>query len=465
MTKRKAFIKSFGCQMNVYDSERMMELLRGSGYEACDNPSDAHLVILNTCHIREKASEKTYSDIGRLHMIKKQKKANHEEYYIAIAGCVAQAHGEEIMRRAPTVDMVFGPQSYHHLPNMIAQLHRGQRKLLNIDFDSDEKFDTLGSHRDKSSMGLSAQLSAFVTIQEGCDKFCSFCVVPYTRGAENSRPVISILDEIKALADNNCREVTLLGQNVNAYHGIGTHGKTYNLASLIHDIAQIDNIDRIRFTTSHPCDMDNDLIAAFGNCDSLMPYLHLPIQSGSNNILKQMNRGHHRDLYLDIIERLRQSCPDIAITSDFIVGYPNETHQDFEDTMDIIRKVNYAGAFSFKYSPRPGTPAARVDDHITEDIKNDRLQQLQAVITQQQSAFDNAQIGKKLPVLIEKPARYDGQMVGRSPYLQPVHINGDKSLIGKIINCHIDDVKAHSLFGTMITDEKPSYRQKFQAAG
>lgn len=446
MTARKAYIKSFGCQMNVYDSERMMELLQESGYSPCDTPEEANLAILNTCHIREKASEKTYSDIGRLNMIKQQKHAIGQEYYIAVAGCVAQAQGEEIMKRAPQVDMVFGPQSYHHLPQMIKKIHHGERKLLNIDFSQDEKFDSLDHHRQYSP----AQLSAFVTIQEGCDKFCSFCVVPYTRGAEISRPVSHIIDEIKSLCDKGCREVTLLGQNVNAYHGVDMNGHNSNLARLIDNIANHTDISRIRFTTSHPRDMDDELIAAFGECDVLMPYLHLPIQSGSNHILEKMNRGHTRDDYMRIIEKLRQSRRDIALTSDFIVGFPGETNNDFHDTMDLVANIGYAGAFSFQYSARPGTPAARISDDLPSSEKAHRLQQLQALLNQQQHDFDHAQIGKILPVLIEKKARHDGQLVGRSPYLQPVHVMADDSLIGDIVMCHITALKSHSLFADII---------------
>ncbi|GAB4532808.1 MAG: tRNA (N6-isopentenyl adenosine(37)-C2)-methylthiotransferase MiaB [Parvularculaceae bacterium] len=437
------FIKTYGCQMNVYDSERMREALAPAGFEATADPDDADLVILNTCHIREKAAEKVYSELGRLKALKEKKAADGGRMMIAVAGCVAQAEGREISARAPQVDMVFGPQTYHRLPEMVAEADRGAGRILDTDFPVEEKFDRLPEAR--SSRGA----TAFLSVQEGCDKFCTFCVVPYTRGAEYSRPVDQIAAEARRLAGQGVRELTLLGQNVNAYRGRAPLGEEggWGLAALIRHIARIDGIERIRFTTSHPRDMDSALIAAFGEEEKLMPYLHLPVQSGSDRILKTMNRAHTAESYIKIIEQIRAVRPDIAISGDFIVGFPGETEQDFAETLDLVEEIGYAQAFSFKYSRRPGTPAAEMDAQVEEAVKNDRLERLQSLLSRQQEAFNRRCVGLTLPVLFERAGRHDGQLVGRSPYLQPVHATAPEALMGEIVQTRIESHEPNSLRG------------------
>jgi len=437
--QKRLFIKTYGCQMNVYDSERMADVLRPLGYALTDTPEGADLVVLNTCHIREKASEKLYSDLGRL----KPFKADKPGMQIAVAGCVAQAEGGEIMNRAKVVDFVVGPQSYHRLPELVAKTARAAGEALIADFAPEAKFDALPDARAVSGP------TAFLTVQEGCDKFCTFCVVPYTRGAEFSRPVTAILEEARRLADQGVREVTLLGQNVNAYNGIGPDGKPSTLAQLAYALADIPGLDRIRYTTSHPRDMTDDLIAAHGELSALMPYLHLPVQAGSDRVLKAMNRGHTAESYLRLVERIRAARPDMALSGDFIVGFPGETAADFEATLDLVRAVNYASAFSFKYSKRPGTPAAAMSNQVAEDEKAERLARLQALLDAQQAAFNAAQVGRTIPVLFEREGRKAGQIVGRSPYLRPVWAMGPPSLIGEIAEVRIDSAARGSLSGAL----------------
>ncbi|MEM9793414.1 MAG: tRNA (N6-isopentenyl adenosine(37)-C2)-methylthiotransferase MiaB [Pseudomonadota bacterium] len=432
---RKLFVKTYGCQMNVYDSERMADALGSAGYEITDQQDQADLILLNTCHIREKAAEKVYSELGRL---KPLKKAN-PDLKIGVAGCVAQAEGAEIMRRQPLVDLVVGPQAYHRLPDMAARVVAGQ-SALDTEFPAEDKFDHL-PRGPKAKRGP----TAFLTVQEGCDKFCAFCVVPYTRGAEVSRPVERLLAEAHDLVERGVVEITLLGQNVNAYHGEGPDG-AWSLARLIRALARIDGLERIRFTTSHPNDMTADLITLHGEEPKLMPYLHLPVQSGSDRILKAMNRKHTATAYLDILRRMRDARPDIALSGDFIVGFPGETEEDFEATLALCEEVRYAQAFSFKYSARPGTPAATRDE-VPEDEKSERLQRLQALLAEHQSEFQASMVGRTLPVLLEKPGRLPGQMVGRSPYLQPVHMQADPSDAGRIVEAKILHTERNSLAG------------------
>ena len=428
--------------MNVYDAERMGDVLAPLGYAPAASPESADLVILNTCHIREKAAEKVYSELGRLKTLKQERAKEGRPLTISVGGCVAQAEGEEVARRAKSVDLVFGPQSYHRLPELLEQTKNAKETVLDTDFPVEDKFAALPSPRS------GGQVSAFLTIQEGCDKFCTFCVVPYTRGSEYSRPAAQILTDARKLADGGVREVTLLGQNVNAYHGDGPDGTVWNLATLARAIAEIDGINRIRYTTSHPRDMDDELIAAHGELDQLMPFLHLPVQSGSDRILKEMNRQHTAESYIRLVERIRAARPDLALSCDFIVGFPGETDAEFEMTMNLIREVTFAQAYSFKYSPRPGTPAAGMDDQIDEAVKTDRLAQLQALIDEQQATFNQSAVSQDLPVLFEKKGRHEGQLVGRSPYLQPVHINAtDHALIGQIRQVHIDEAVGYSLMG------------------
>src|SRR5215469_10356981 len=411
---KKLFLKTYGCQMNVYDSGRMSELLAGVGYAPVSTAEDADMVIVNTCHIREKAAEKMYSELGRLRRLKETKAQNGHSMLIAVAGCVAQAEGEEIIRRQSAVDMVVGPQSYHRLPEMIAQIARGAGHALETDFPAQEKFDSLPEARETGGP------AAFLTVQEGCDKFCTFCVVPYTRGAEFSRPPERIVSEARQLAEKGVREITLLGQNVNAYRGAAADGESWTLARLLRALAGIEGIARLRYTTSHPRDMGDDLIAAHGELDSLMPYLHLPVQSGSDRILAAMNRQHTRENYLELVSRIRAARPDIALSSDFIVGFPGETDADFSATLELVRDVGYAQAFSFKYSARPGTPAAVSAKQIPDAVKSDRLRALQELLSGQQAAF-NASCGNRIvEVLFEKPGLKAGQAIGRSPWLQPV---------------------------------------------
>ncbi|MFD1508439.1 tRNA (N6-isopentenyl adenosine(37)-C2)-methylthiotransferase MiaB [Lacimonas salitolerans] len=435
---KKLYIKTYGCQMNVYDSERMAEALGGQGYVPTDTPDDADMILLNTCHIREKAAEKVYSELGRF----KGLKAARPDLKIGVAGCVAQAEGEEIMRRQPMVDLVVGPQSYHRLPEMEARAGGGV-KALDTDFPAEDKFEILES-RPKARRGP----TAFLTVQEGCDKFCAFCVVPYTRGAEVSRPAARVLDEARDLVERGVREITLLGQNVNAYHGAGPDGD-WSLARLVWALNDIDGLERIRFTTSHPNDMSDDLIAAHGECAKLMPYLHLPVQSGSDRILKRMNRSHTAESYIRLIERIRAARPDILISGDFIVGFPEETDQDFEDTMNLIRAVNYGQAFSFKYSTRPGTPAAE-RAQVDPDVADDRLRRLQALITQQQRAIQDSMVGRDVRVLFEKPGRMDGQMVGKSEYLHAVHVTDARPQVGESYQVRITHSGPNSLGGDLV---------------
>lgn len=439
-TSKKVFVKTYGCQMNVYDSERMVEALGSKGYEQTDAPEDADMILLNTCHIREKAAEKVYSELGRF----KELKAEKPNLKIGVAGCVAQAEGEEIMRRQPLVDLVVGPQSYHRLPELEAKLENGG-KSIETDFPEEDKFTVL-----KSRPKVKRAPSAFLTVQEGCDKFCAFCVVPYTRGAEVSRPAEQIISEARNLVERGVREITLLGQNVNAYHGIGAKGAEWSLARLIWALNDIDGLKRIRFTTSHPNDMADDLIEAHANCAKLMPYLHLPVQSGSNKILKRMNRSHTAESYLKLIEKIRAARPDILLSGDFIVGFPEETEEDFEDTMSLIKEVKYGQAFSFKYSTRPGTPAAE-REQIPEDLKTERLHRLQALIAAQQRDIQDQMVGRKVSVLFEKNGRFDGQMVGKSEYLHAVHVTSDKLEIGSLKQVRITKSKVNSLTGELIS--------------
>jgi tRNA-2-methylthio-N6-dimethylallyladenosine synthase len=427
---KKLFIKTYGCQMNVYDSERMAESLGAAGYVQTDTAEGADMVMINTCHIREKASEKLFSDLGRL---RPAKEAN-PDLKVAVAGCVAQAEGAEIMRRMPLVDLVVGPQSYHRLPEMEAKIQKGER-AIDTDFPLEDKFDHLPER--KAMRGP----AAFLTVQEGCDKFCAFCVVPYTRGAEVSRPPERLLAEARNLASRGVRELTLLGQNVNAYKAGG-----YGLAQLIRELAGVEGIDRLRYMTSHPNDMEDDLIAAHGDCPELMPYLHLPVQSGSDRILKAMNRKHTVDDYLRVLDRLRAARPDILLTSDFIVGFPGETDEDFEGTMNLVRKVGYGMAYSFKYSARPGTPAAEKPD-VDSAVADARLQALQALLSSQQRAAQDAMVGREVDVLYEKAGRQAGQMVGKSQHLHAVHVDDPTGRVGELVRVRVTESKSNSLAG------------------
>ncbi|MWB79211.1 tRNA (N6-isopentenyl adenosine(37)-C2)-methylthiotransferase MiaB [Pseudooceanicola sp. 216_PA32_1] len=435
---RKLYIRTYGCQMNVYDSERMAEALGGNGYVEVSSPEEADMILLNTCHIREKAAEKVYSELGRM----RELKLARPDLKIGVAGCVAQAEGAEIMRRQPMVDLVVGPQSYHRLPEMEREAGQGA-KVLDTDFPEEDKFEKLEA-RPKAKRGP----AAFLTVQEGCDKFCAFCVVPYTRGAEVSRPASRILDEARDLVDRGVREITLLGQNVNAYHGAGPDGD-WSLARLIRELARIDGLARIRFTTSHPNDMGDDLIAAHGECDKLMPYLHLPVQSGSDRILKRMNRQHTAEGYLRLVERIRAARPDILLSGDFIVGFPEETEADFQATLDLIEAVGYGSAFSFKYSTRPGTPAAE-RPQVAEAEKDERLQRLQALITRQQRAAQDGMVGREVGVLFEKPGRMPGQMIGKSDYLHSVVVDGPAPEAGTLSRVRILASHPNSLLGECI---------------
>jgi tRNA-2-methylthio-N6-dimethylallyladenosine synthase len=444
---KRLFIKTYGCQMNVYDSERMADVLSPLGYAMTDTPDGADLVVLNTCHIREKATEKVYSELGKLKEMRDERLAEGgSRMTIAVAGCVAQAEGEEIMRRQPAVDLVVGPQAYHQLPELIARSHRARGERLSADFAADEKFDALGP------VGRTANgVTAFLTVQEGCDKFCTFCVVPYTRGGEWSRSPETIEAEARDLAAQGVREVTLLGQNVNAYAGANT-GEGGGLAALARRLAAIPGLDRIRYTTSHPRDMDEALIAAHAEVDALMPYLHLPVQSGSDRILKAMNRAHTAESYVRLIEKIRVSRPDMAISGDFIVGFPGERDSDFEATLALVREVNYATAFTFKYSRRPGTPAAAMPGQVDEAVKDERLARLNALLDEQARAFNASQVGKVLPVLFERPGRHPGQLIGRSPYLQAVHVTAPDRLIGEIVPVRIEGSARMSLAGALVPD-------------
>ena len=440
---KRLFIKTYGCQMNVYDSERMADVLRPLGYAMTDEAEGADLVVLNTCHIREKAAEKVYSELGRIKAMKQRKAEAGGVMTVAVAGCVAQAEGAEIMHRQPAVDLVVGPQSYHRLPELIARAHRASGERLSTDFAADEKFDALPGARGVTGF------TAFLTVQEGCDKFCTFCVVPYTRGGEYSRPMEAILTEAQGLAAQGVREITLLGQNVNAYAGEG------GLAGLIRRLAAIPGLARIRYTTSHPRDMDESLIVAHAEVDALMPYLHLPVQSGSDRVLKAMNRGHTAEHYLNLIARIRAARPDIALSGDFIVGFPGETEREFEATLDLVRQTGYASAFAFKYSRRPGTPAAALPGQVDEGVKEERLARLLDLLGAQQEAFNVAQIGRTVPVLFERAGRRPGQVVGRSPYLQPIHIAAPANLIGQIAPVVVSAASRGSLTGNLAHQPAP----------
>jgi tRNA-2-methylthio-N6-dimethylallyladenosine synthase len=435
---KRLYIKTYGCQMNVYDSERMADVLRPLGYGMTDRPQDADLVVLNTCHIREKATEKVYSELGYIKQMKLDRQAAGASMTIAVAGCVAQAEGEEIMIRQPAVDLVVGPQAYHQLPELIAKVHRSRGERLSADFAADEKFDALPAERHADGP------TAFLTVQEGCDKFCTFCVVPYTRGGEYSRPMEAVEAEARSLAEKGVREVTLLGQNVNAYVG--------GLANLARRLAKIPGLDRIRYTTSHPRDMDDDLIAAHAEVPELMPYLHLPVQSGSDRILKAMNRGHTADHYVRLIEKVRTARPDMALSGDFIVGFPGERDSDFEATLNLIREVGYAAAFTFKYSRRPGTPASAMPGQVTEEVADERLARLNDLLAEQQLAFNQTLVGRTVPVLFTKPGRNPGQVIGRSPYLQSVHIEAPHTLIGQIAPVTIEAAARNSLAGSPVLE-------------
>jgi len=440
---RKVFIKTYGCQMNVYDSTRMGDALASEGYVATEQMEDADLILLNTCHIREKAADKVYSALGRLREMKKARAAEGRELMIGVAGCVAQAEGEEIVRRAPAVDVVIGPQTYHRLPDALRRA-RGGKPVVETDYAVEDKFEHLPA-TEKAAI-RSRGVTAFLTVQEGCDKFCTFCVVPYTRGSEVSRPVAQIVAEAQRLVESGVREITLLGQNVNAWRAEGPGGREWSLGDLLYRLAEIPGLARLRYTTSHPRDMDDRLIEAHRELRTLMPYLHLPVQAGSDRILKAMNRRHTADEYLRLIDRIRNARPDIAMSGDFIVGFPGEAEEDFAATMRIVEEVNYAQAFSFKYSTRPGTPGADLPDHVSEDVKAERLERLQALLLKQQADFAKSCVGRVIDLLLEKPGRMPGQVIGRSPWLQSVNVDAKTSQIGDIISVRIIGTGPNSLF-------------------
>jgi len=438
---QKLFIRTYGCQMNVYDSARMADVLAPLGFRQAETPEGADMVIVNTCHIREKAAEKTFSELGRLNRLKEARAAAGGHMVLAVAGCVAQAEGEEILRRAPYVDIVLGPQTYHRLPEMLAKAQRVGGGVLDTEFPVEAKFDHLPA-------AVAPQgPTAFLTVQEGCDKFCTFCVVPYTRGAEFSRPAARILAEARRLAAAGAREITLLGQNVNAYHGEAPQGGEWGLGRLCLALAEIEGLERLRYTTSHAADMDDALIAAHRDCDKLMPYLHLPAQAGADRVLKAMNRRYRRKDYIDVVDRLRRARPDLALSGDFIVGFPGESEADFEATLSLVREVGYAQAYSFKYSPRPGTPAPLLPDQVPEPEKAERLGRLQSLLAEQQRAFNADRVGECLPVLLERPGRHPGQLVGRSPYMQAVHLDAAGAGIGDLVNVEIVSAGLNSLEG------------------
>ncbi len=444
---RKVYVKSFGCQMNVYDSHRMADTLAPAGFAETAQASDADLVILNTCNIREKAAEKVYSEIGRIRVLKQAAAGQGRHMTIAVAGCVAQAEGKEIIRRAGAVDLVVGSQNYHRLPGLIARVERGE-KIVDTEFPVEDKFDVLAPPA-RAAIAKRG-ISAFVTVQEGCDKFCTFCVVPYTRGAEVSRPVEKVAAEVERLAQAGVREVTLIGQNVNAYHGLGPDRRPWTLGRLLRRLGQVPGIARLRYTTSHPRDMDDDLIAAHADLPALMPYVHLPVQSGSDRMLAAMNRKHTRKDYLDVIARLRATRPDLAFTSDFIVGFPGETEDDFNDTLALVDAVGFAGAYTFIYSPRPGTPAAEMEAQVPQAEATERLYRLQALITRQQRTFNASFIGRTIEVLMEKPGKLPGQLVGRSPYLQTVQVMAPRTLIGSVLPVTVTEIGTNTLFGVLV---------------
>ena len=444
MTK-KLFIKTYGCQMNVYDSDRMTDVLAPLGYAPTADAEGADMVILNTCHIREKASEKVFSELGRLRMMKDRARDQQgRNVTIAVAGCVAQAEGEEITRRAPWVDIVVGPQTYHRLPELVSRADPAAReRAIDTDFPEEIKFDQLpGEHAPRGP-------AAFLSVQEGCDKFCAFCVVPYTRGAEFSRPVDGIMEEARRLVASGICELTLLGQNVNAYHGEAADGTVWSLARLIRELAEIDGLVRIRYTTSHPLDMEEDLTLAHRDVPVLMPYLHLPVQAGSNRVLEAMNRRHDRDTYFRIIDRLREVRPDLALSGDFIVGFPGESDRDFADTLSLVDRVGYASAYSFKYSPRPGTPAAAEELQVPEQVKAERLEALQQLLNAQQHAFNKSTEGQRMKLLIERAGGRAGQVAGRSPYMQVVNIEADAGLVGSIVDCRVIEARQNSIVGVL----------------
>jgi tRNA-2-methylthio-N6-dimethylallyladenosine synthase len=443
---RKLHIKSYGCQMNVYDAQRMVDTLAPEGFVETSSVDDADLVILNTCHIREKASEKVYSELGRLRTAKDEAARQGREMRIAVAGCVAQAEGSEIIRRAPVVDVVVGPQSYHHLSQLLARA-KSEGRAIETEFPVEDKFALLPAP--KPAMIRARGISSFVTVQEGCDKFCTFCVVPYTRGMEVSRPVARIVDDVQRLADNGVREITLIGQNVNAFHGDGGDGKPWSLGRLLHRLAAIPGIVRLRYSTSHPGDVDDALIEAHRDIPAVMPFVHLPVQSGSDRILEAMNRKHTAAGYVRTIERFRKVREDIAFSSDFIVGFPGETEEDFSATLALVTQISYAGAYSFKYSPRPGTPAADMQEMVTTEVMDERLARLQELIDSQQAAFNAAAIGKTVDVLFERAARNPGQIVGRTAYLQPAHVMASPDIIGQVLPVAIDSLERYSLIGAL----------------
>jgi tRNA-2-methylthio-N6-dimethylallyladenosine synthase len=437
---KKLFIKTYGCQMNVYDSGRMADALAPHGYVLTEQSDDADLIILNTCHIREKAAEKVYSELGRLQQLRRRRQAGGADLVIGVAGCVAQAEGGELLERAPQVDIVVGPQAYHRLPELLHRHARSRRAALDTDFPLESKFDRL-----PEELAAAPGVSAFLTVQEGCDKFCTFCVVPYTRGAETSRPAAAILAEARRLVAAGAREITLLGQNVNAYRGAGPAGEAWDLARLIRALAELEDLQRIRYTTSHPRDLGAALIAAHRDVPKLMPFLHLPVQSGSDAVLRAMNRRHTADDFRRTVERLRRARPDIALSSDFIVGFPGESEADFRATLALVEEIGFAQAFSFKYSPRPGTPAATLRGQVKDEVKETRLAELQALLARQSAAFQAATVGRVLPVLLERPGRHPGQLVGRTPYLQAVHVGAPQAQPGDLIEVMITASHAHSL--------------------
>ncbi len=444
-------MKSFGCQMNVYDAARMTDLLAGEGYGETASEEDADLVILNTCHIRERAAEKIYSELGKLAVLKRERAEAGRDFKIVVAGCVAQAEGELVLRRQKAVDVVVGPQSYQHLPRLLRRAAEGAR-LTDTDFAVEEKFRDLP--KPTRAQIAARGVSAFVTVQEGCDKFCSFCVVPYTRGAEVSRDVAQVVTETKRLVDAGVREITLIGQNVNAYRGEDSLGDPWPLERLLEHLSDIDGLERLRYTTSHPVDMTQGLIDAHGALPKLMPFVHLPVQSGSDRVLKAMNRRHSAQDYLDIVARLRAARPDVALSSDFIVGFPGETDADFEETLALIRAVGFASTFSFKYSPRPGTPGAEREDQIADEIMRERLAILQGLVETQRQAFNTATVGRVVNILFEKRGRHDGQIAGKSPYMQPVHVFGPPELVGRVLPAKITAAGSNSLSGEIVQGQE-----------
>ena len=452
-TMKKVHIKSFGCQMNVYDGQRMADILGEQGFEETASPEGADLILLNTCHIRDRAVQKVYTELGKLRDLKNAQKAEGQETRIVVAGCVAQAEGAEIQRRQPAVDLVVGPQAYHRLPELLAEAT--SKRVVDTDLPIEDKFGFLPAPRPQAIRARG--VSAFVTVQEGCDKFCAFCVVPYTRGAEFSRPVAQVMVEVERLAQAGVRDVTLIGQNVNAYHGEGPDGAVWGLARLMRCVAEVPGIARIRYTTSHPRDMDDDLIAAHRDLPQAMPFLHLPVQAGSDRILAAMNRKHTADEYRRLIDRIRAARPDIALSSDFIVGFPGETDAEFEDTMRLVDEIGFASSYSFKYSPRPGTPAADLTQQVPREVMDERLYRLQERIEHHRQAFNAAMVGREVEVLLERAGRYPGQLAGKSPYLQAVQIESETNRIGEIVRVVIERTSTNSLFGRLLgTAEAPS---------